>query len=604
MKKIIVYPILLLIFIWGTGILAADDKDYSITNVQIDAELSSDGSMQVSESRTFYFDGKYSYLFRYFPLNGPVKFTDFSVFEGRRKYRESNSGDPGTFLVKEEKNRIVIKWFISARNEFRTFKLSYNVEGAVKTYDDAAVLYYQFISPDWGKSQFDVRVNITPPEMLNRYQIEHWLHGPLWGESRLEYDGTIVALCERVPRKTYFEIRALYPLETFSAAPKFSGYVRQDILTEESIWADEANLRRQEAVRKHHLKIARYKTGSWLMPLIAILLLILWIILFKKYWKRPKVERSADILAEPPEKIPPALIGYLLNSRTVTGPCIIATIMDLGVRNYVKFNHKEIEKRPGKYKHEYSFQLDRELFENDMPNLQKFEIELLNFLFNDISRGEDSINIKILKKHHHKFMKFFNKWKKNISKSGKEMDWFDRNSVKAGNYSLVFSILSLFLAIASVFWFGIWAAVPGIISLVIMILSAIIPHHTYIGKVTANEWKAFRKYLKKYHFRDEVDNEILEKISDMFVFGALFDINKKIFQELGSIIPQENYRRYVPWYVMHSNRQTSFTPKAFGTAISTMISTTGSTMSSASGAGGGASSGGGGGAGSGGGGAG
>jgi len=598
------FIILCLMFFALLNNLAADDKEYFITHVDIEAKLNSDGTMHINESRTFRFDGKFSYLFRYFPLNGPVQFTDFSIKEGSRIYRESDSKDPGTFFIQEEKNKILIKWFISAINESRTFELNYKVKGAIKNFSDTAVLYYQFISPDWSKSQYDVRIKVVPPVTLNRYQVEHWLHGPLWGESQLEYDGSITAWSDKVPRRNYFEIRALYPSEIFTSAPNFSGYVRTEILEEEAIWADEANFRREEAIRKLRKKEAMYKIGSWLMPVLSILILILWIFLFNRSWRRPKVDRSVDILATPPEEIPPALVGYLLNSRTILGSSLIATLMDLGVKKFIKFDHNEIEKKPGKYKDEYSLQLDRNLFKKNRSDLRKFEIELLEFLFNDISKGEDNINIKALKKYRSKFVRFFSKWKKTIIKAGKEMNWFDKDSIKAGNYSLFYSIFFLLLAIGAVFWFGIWAAVPGSVALITMTLSAAIPHHTLSGKVKANEWKAFRKYLRKYHYRNEADNTLLEKINEMFVFGTLFNVNKKIFRELGSKIPHETYRSYVPWYAVHSNRNVGFTPQAFGKGISTMISTAGSTFSSASGAGGGASSGGGGGAGSGGGGAG
>ena len=73
--------ILCLLFVL-TKPLIAEDKEYFITEVRIDAELAEDGSMMVNESRTFKFSGKFSYLYRFFPLDGPVQFTDFSVFEG------------------------------------------------------------------------------------------------------------------------------------------------------------------------------------------------------------------------------------------------------------------------------------------------------------------------------------------------------------------------------------------------------------------------------------------------------------------------------------------------------------------------------------------
>jgi len=584
--------------------LSAGEKNYKITRVLIEAELNYDGSMQVQETRTFLFQGNFSYLYRTFPKNGPPVFTDFSVSEGAIKFRESNSRESGTFTISEDKQNISLKWFITAQDESRTFQTSYKVLGAVKKFQDSAVLYHQFISPEWEKAQYDILLTVKTPELLNRYNVKHWLHGPLWAESRLEFDGTITAWCDRLPAGNYFEIRALYPVSTFPEAPQLSGYIENDILEQEAIWANEANARRQKAIEAQIRKAKYHKTGTWLIPFLSVLLILFWIILFRKYGKRPKVEPAGDILAKKPDNIPPALVGYLLNSRTITGSCLIATILDLAHRNLLNFEHTEIEKRSGKYKHQYALQLNRDNYQINQTELQDFEIELIEFLFSTLSKGDNILQIKTLKKNRHKFQKFFSKWRKIISRNGKEYNWFDKKSIKAGNFSLIAGLLFLLTAGAFFIWFGTLSIILAVSALIVLILSSALPHHTFTGKVKYNEWKAFRKYLKKYHYRNESDQDVLEKINDLFIYGALFGLNKKVFIELGEIIPSQHHNSYLPWYIMHSNRSNSFTPDAFGKALATMISTTGSAMSSASGAGGGASSGGGGGSGSGGGGAG
>ena len=50
--------------------LSAADKDYSIERVLIEAELQTDGSMLVTETRTFSLQGSFTYLYRSFPLGG------------------------------------------------------------------------------------------------------------------------------------------------------------------------------------------------------------------------------------------------------------------------------------------------------------------------------------------------------------------------------------------------------------------------------------------------------------------------------------------------------------------------------------------------------
>ncbi len=201
-------------------------------------------------------------------------------------------------------------------------------------------------------------------------------------------------------------------------------------------------------------------------------------------------------------------------------------------------------------------------------------------------------------------MKFFSKWKKTLTANGKNRDWFDRDSVKGGNFSLIISLLFILLSGLGFIWFGTQMFILSATSIAVMLLSLAIPHHTFEGRIKYFEWKAFRKYLQKQKFSTEANDVVLNKINKLFVFGSLFGVRKKYFKELGETIPASGYRHYVPWYVLNSSRENAFSPGSFGTAISSMLSTTGTAMSSASGAGGGASGGGGGGAGSGGGGAG
>ena len=59
-------------------------KSYRITGVSIDAQLQTDGSMDVIESRTFEFSGSFSFVFRTLTTQGRVTFQDFKVSENGR----------------------------------------------------------------------------------------------------------------------------------------------------------------------------------------------------------------------------------------------------------------------------------------------------------------------------------------------------------------------------------------------------------------------------------------------------------------------------------------------------------------------------------------
>ena len=92
------------------------------------------------------------------------------------------------------------------------------------------MLYFKFMSEDWGIPQQDISLSITPPSPLTPNDINEWLHGPLWAESEITRDGRILARCRHLPPHTYLEVRALYPPDAFPETQPTARKVRRQIL--------------------------------------------------------------------------------------------------------------------------------------------------------------------------------------------------------------------------------------------------------------------------------------------------------------------------------------------------------------------------------------
>jgi uncharacterized membrane protein len=603
----------LLMFVWIPNLSAA--KSYRITGVSIDAQLQTDGSMDIIESRTFKFSGSFSFVFRTLGTQGPVTFQDFRVSEKGKFYTLSDSGRPGTYRVTRPSGQIEVRWFFDAKDESRTFDFHYRVLNAVTRYEDAAVLYYQFISKEFDRVSQNVRLHIKPPGDLLQSQLNEWLHGPLWAESRIETDGSITAWCEHLPSYTFLEIRALYPPEKFPSAAKTSGTVRSRIMAEEARWAQESNLKREEAIRKRDEAIRKMEArekrkdqGKWIVLALSVLGFGFAWRNFRRYGQRPSLPPSVKYASDIPEKIPPALVGYLLSSREIYGGAIVSTMMDMARRGFIQLREEQTEKKKlfggTRAVTDYAWDLNREYWRDHKASLEVYEDDLLEFLFEDLAAGSDSIDLKAIKKQQTKFTKFFREWKKEVKKLGDERRWFDRESNRGMYYSLGIGSIMMILTGLAAYLIGIWAIVLGVASIAVFILGFMIPHRTKEGEMLARHWKALKRYLLKYHYRSMDKTALLSKIDDYLVYGIVLGLGQKVFKELAAYIPAEDYQRYVPWYVYHGVGAGTFTPDAFASAFSTMVATTTSSMSTASGTGGGASGGGGGGASSGGGGAG
>ena len=583
-------------------------KSYRISGVEIDAHLRPDGSMDVSETRTYSFNGSFSFAYRDMPLGGPVDFENFEVLEDGRPYERSGSEAPGTYSVESTSGRIRVTWHYRASNESRTFEFRYRARDAVVRHEDAAVLYYEFLSEDWEISQRNITLRLVPPEPISRDDINEWLHGPLWAESRITDEGVVLAQCPRLPRRTYLEIRALYPPHLFPNASARAGAVREEIMAEEAAWAEEANRIRRAAQERAAAGERRHKIGKWLLAALALAGLLGWRHLYMNYGQRPALPQFLDKTSEVPGNTPPALVGYLLNTRQVTGRDLVGTMLDLARRGFVELREETVEKKSFwggmKQKSEYYWDLKRAHWKQHASDLHDYERALLQFIFGDLAGGADSISLDTIKKKRRDFIKFFRKWKKEVSELGEKEEWFDKASIRGSYFSVALGAMMLLLTVGAAFLFGAWAIILGAAGAAVLVLSFTIYHRTAKGETEARHWKALQKYLKSDEFKALSKSDLLHRVSDYLVYGVVLGMSTKFYRQLAVVIPEHEHAMFVPWYIYHGAGTRAFSPEAFGEAFSSMVVTTTSTMSTASGAGGGASGGGGGGAGSGGGGAG
>lgn len=596
----------------AAGILAilsagAQAKSYNISSVAITAKLSPDGSMEITESRTYEFRGSFSFAYRGFPLLPSVTYGDFRVSESSRAYRRSDSQEPGTYSVTRSADGIRVTWYYQAKDQTRTFDFHYRVEGAVQRYEDAAVLYFKFFAEDWDIPQENIRITVIPPPGVTGETINEWVHGPLWARSTIQPDGRVVILCEHLPASTYLEIRALYPPGAFSLLDRQPEQVRTGIMVEEAKWAEEANAERRRVSERLAARARRTGWGRWLVIAIAVGGLAFWIWIFTTFRRKPRVSGLPSVSSEIPEPTPPALLEYLLNSRRISVGALLGTMLDLARRGFLRLREERVQKKKifggTKLESEYRWEIDRTLW-SEAPDLTDYERDLVMFVFDELAEGGDSISLEALKKKRREFVKFFRKWSKRVQVHAEKMEWFDRRSIRGFHRSLILGIVVMALAIPSGIYFGMWGVVLIVAGGAFLVLSFAIPHRTEAGEVLAIRWKALQKYIKKYEFRRADRSDLLAHISDYLVYGVVLGITNKIYEELAAEMPEGQQAHYVPWYVYAGGGRGGFSPAAFGQAFSSMVATATSSMSTAAGTGGGASAGGGGGASGGGGGAG
>ena len=310
MKNIVILNIFILFF----GISSLFSKSFTIDKIDITAEVLEDGSIQITESRTYTFTGSYFWADYQLPLDNLGEVKLFSLKEGSQNYYQSHDELPGSFYTEIKDNTYYVKWFYKAKNQTRTFVLKYLVTDAITVYDDVAELYYKFIGESNQKDIGFVDINVKLPQYATRDSVRIWLHAPLHGLIKFS-DGNIKLLIDPMPSEQYFEARIVFPP---AWVPKTQNKVKSEqlnkIIKEETLWADEANRAREKA--KEELRIKKENEQEALPLAIGVSIIILFLVfwLYNKYGKAFQVPYNLKVDSDIPKSIHPTILNCLYYS--------------------------------------------------------------------------------------------------------------------------------------------------------------------------------------------------------------------------------------------------------------------------------------------------
>ena len=316
--------------VFATGVLSglgeSFGKTYHFPRVLIDATIEPDGTLTLRERRTFDFRGEFSTaFFTIDPTHAPViAIEDFTVREGPEVIPfEQGYSDRGGFQA---------TWRFSARDERRTFTISYRVRCAVDVYGDTAHLNWQFIGRDWTERTDLARVTVRVPEPSRRAlarqpacplpaeliedpggyptrplregEVRAWGHGPLAGTVRLPDPGTVELEVRDLNPAVFVEGSILVPLDSVpTAAATPGGPGLQRILALERLQAEEANALRS----RHRVMSALTNVLLFLVPALMLLLVLV-------AARRDRVPEVPRTLQEPPDDLHPVKLTLMWNT--------------------------------------------------------------------------------------------------------------------------------------------------------------------------------------------------------------------------------------------------------------------------------------------------
>lgn len=513
-------------------------------------QVDRDGSFAVTESQTIRFtSGTFRFGFREIPVRNFSYLDNWSITdsEGNRYLPASSGQDPYTFVVNDRGGRYEIRWYFPPlNNRTVTYDLSYTVHGGLRYYEGGDQLWWKAIYGDRSFPVLNGRVRVTTPAA-----IQEWAAYINERDARDSATATLI----QDGRDIVFDLdRRLNSGEEFEVRVEFAPGVAAGQPQPWQAAADAAAAQRAEeqAFQDRWGPIATLAMGA----LGALFLLggpaLLYLLWYNKGRDKP-VQMIADYLPEPPDDLPPGVVGTLLD-ETADMQDILATLVDLARRKAISIT----EEKKGKFFTSTDFIYRRE--RDDVP-MNAFERLLLDRVFGK----KDEVELSDLK---NTFYRHLPDLRNALYKEVTDRELFVGNPEKVRNLYAAGGVVALigagflgFILMVALIDLTPAAILPGfglgVTAVGFLILGRYMPRKTDKGAEIAARWQAFRTYLKDIQ-RYGGDLEQQKAIWDRWLpYAIAFGVDKEYIRQFEAVnapapgwyVPRPDmYGPYRRWY--------------------------------------------------------
>ena len=608
------------IFLLALSIKSNASSDLLLNSIDFQANISTDGSMRITETWDIQIEDTNTLYKTFKPDNG--KYSDITNVEVKeitdginKNFREINTlmyhvtKDCYYGMINDDGN-FEIAWGVGldSSSDTRKYEISYIVKDAVSKHNDYAQLYWQFIGSDFEINAKKVTGTITLPEPAeNKDEIKVWGHTEdLNGEIYVTDLDKISFELDGFNAGRYVEIRTLFPTDMIIYSGRTSNdNILEDVIDEETVWANEANARR-----------TKRDTINLLVTIITITIcIILAIYSIKKALKNSKKLKDFEeykptqelkYFRELPRKDATPAQALHVFKETVfgfadaeIGRIVSATLLDLNLKKYIEF---KVEKEKNKEK------ISMKITNTDTINLSKDELVVFKFL-KKACKDENEITVKDFQK----YIKGASRTtilglKQDLNYKTKE-ELIEKELFNTEKEKMYKKHKGENVTYTTIIYFAIFALIVipqfinlisciGIIGLIICEIIAIIINSKSLHKINVytqkgidekEMWKGLKKYMEDFSMLDKREVPEIAIWEHFLVFATVFGIANKVLKQLKIVYPDlENSLDINTYTYMYLMMNTDFS-SSFSNAISTSMS---SAYSSASGGGGGFSGGG------------
>ena len=604
----------------------SSEASLHLKNLDFTAQINEDGSMDVVETWDINISDTNT-LYKTFKID-KTKYSGISnifvqdITSGTNKnFKKSDIWkyhlDKGHYFGGiNNNNEYEIAWGVSIDTTTRKqYLIRYTVKDVIKKYNDCAELYWQFVGSEFEISADSITGIIKlPNKVSDKDELKVWGHTEYLNGEIYVTDLDIVEFnVNKYKSGNFVEVRIAMPTYLFEKVSSENISQEEkldDIIKEETEWANEANARRDRRNKNFKLLI-----------LATILVNTSIGIMFSKKIKKNKqfLEKNPNILPEQqleyyrelPDKEETPLEAVFILKTGYKQSCLpnvfSATILNFALKGYVRIEQegKTIKILLNKIK------------TDELTRDEKKVLEILRAASNNNELTMAELE-KYIKNYPSKLMNLNSTFEKVSKTQASEKGKFDTNrfnkQIVYAEKNVGYIFLLIIIITASIFTIGYayknvqsMLITCTIISLAFFIVVTIINLILNIKITTSfngftqkgineqEQWKAFKKYMEDFSYLNEKEVPQLVLWEKYLVFATAFGIADKVLKQLKVKYPELNDPDTIHSMILFNSMYSS---NGFNTGFINSISSStsrmySSTYSSGSGGGGGFSGGGG-----------
>jgi uncharacterized membrane protein len=559
--------------VWGdTAEGTGGDKSFTLEAIDVRANLTEEGVLQVRERVTYDFDGTFNVGTRDFD-EGPWQISRIRAFEG---------DEPLDTLVQSD---TLFEWELGGASGEHTYELRYQVRNAVIAWPDVVELNWQWVGDN-------VPVGVDRHEVTLRVPgggegVRAWAHGPLNGT--IDVDGAIVHTeIDDLASYTFLETRVIAPRGRFGPdlPPGIVGQTepgdydtlcadlrntleaqepplgdaivenaldesglceipddvetepqQERIIAEETALAEEANDERAAYAAEQERKQDLKRNLNLATPFVLVGGILLAFLIWRAWGKEPELPAEVEYWRELPDD-PPAVAQAILEWGYVDTDAFSTTVVDLAQRGYLTIEDRE---------NDHLF-----LATDKAPDgLLDFERKVLKRLFGSGNESSQKQLTTWAKAHRTDAANWLESFKTQVTKvyeakgyqeTGRALPWL--------LYLLVVLGVGGFGVVAFVndAWFAGGAAVGT--AIVILVNIVLLRRRTDAGAQRHAEWEGLKRFLKDFSQLQDAPSGHMALYERYLVAAVALGVSDELIEALRVKIPEvADDPNFASWYV-------------------------------------------------------